>query len=212
MEFCSKAKDLEMVMHHELIEDGVPVAGFYTTNLSALGYTKKQINSLRKHSMNLETESRPEIRIYGRKVKQNRDVQFYSNTSAAYEYSGIKAEAKPLSVKMNNLRIRVNKYFGDRFNGVLVNSYESGERSIGPHGDSQINLGKSGVLCISFGATRKLRIRDKNKKIIVDIPSRDAEVLWMAGVKSQTHFMHEIPKELKVKECRVSLTFRKHKC
>jgi len=63
---------------------------------------------------------------------------------------------------------------------------------------------------MSYGASRKFRIRDKiSRKIVKDIYTKDHELIQMSG-DFQKEFVHEIPIERKIKESRISLTFRKH--
>jgi alkylated DNA repair dioxygenase AlkB len=57
--------------------------------------------------------------------------------------------------------------FNTNYNGILVNKYKSGEDYISKHSDDEKNLDDSGVISISYGATRKFRIRDKKTNVIV---------------------------------------------
>ena len=67
-----------------------------------------------------------------------------------------------------------------------------------------------GVVAISYGATRKFRIRDKKtQQIVKDFPLESYSMLQMGG-KFQEEFTHEIPVEKKVKSGRYSFTFRRH--
>jgi alkylated DNA repair dioxygenase AlkB len=78
------------------------------------------------------------------------------------------------------------------------------------HSDDEKNLDVGGVVCISYGAVRKFRIRDKlSKKIIVDVPTMSYGVIHMGG-DFQKEFTHGIPIEKKVTKSRYSLTFRTH--
>jgi alkylated DNA repair dioxygenase AlkB len=69
----------------------------------------------------------------------------------------------------------------------------------------------NGVMMMSYGVSRKFRIRDKiSRKIVKDIYTKDQELIQMSG-DFQKEFLHEIPIERKIKESRISLTFRNHK-
>ncbi len=58
--------------------------------------------------------------------------------------------------------------------------------------------------------SHQFRIRDKKtKKIHTDIPLTHLSVVHMSG-DFQKEFTHEIPVEKKVREARISLTFRHH--
>lgn len=103
----------------------------------------------------------------------------------------------------------VNTTFGTDYNGILVNKYFSGEDYISSHSDDETNLDNSGVVAISWGATRKFRIRKKGEKGFQDFPMVSGSMLQMGG-DFQKEFTHEIPPEKKVKGVRISFTFRKH--
>jgi alkylated DNA repair dioxygenase AlkB len=153
---------------------------------------------------------RPPIIVFGRQVCQPRDVNFFSNDSEGYRYSGILMPSQPLTPELGEILASVNMMLNDNFNGILVNCYRTGSDCIGPHSDDEKNLGKSGVVSLSFGATRKFRVRDRlTKKIVGDFALSHGCLMHMKG-GFQKEFTHEIPKELKIKQPRISLTFRYH--
>jgi len=118
---------------------------------------------------------------------------------------------KPLTENLQKLLDFVNKKFKSKFNGILVNKYKDGNDYLGAHADSESGLDeKCGVIAISYGATRKFRIREKKtNQIVRDVPTMTNQIIQMAG-DFQKEFKHEIPKEKRVKETRYSFTFRKH--
>jgi len=157
-----------------------------------------------------QLEERPEIVMFGKKCKQQRDVGFFSNESIGYKYSKKMMKSKPLSNSMNELLLTINKIIGAEFNGILVNKYMNGNDYISAHSDDESALDKIGVVTISFGAERIFRIRDKKKKnIMFDEITTHSSILHMGG-NFQELYTHEIPKQKKIKEARVSFTFRKH--
>jgi alkylated DNA repair dioxygenase AlkB len=108
---------------------------------------------------------------------------------------------------------QVNTQLGTNFNGILVNSYLNGEKYVGAHSDDERGLDKSGrkiVAGLAYGAIRKFRIRDKvTKKRVLDYPHLPGTLIVMEG-DFQQEFTHEIPVEKKVREERISITFRHH--
>ena len=158
-----------------------------------------------------ELEIRPVIKLYGKTLHQNRNVGFFSDTSIGYKYSNKMMVSKPLSFNLNTLLEKINTLFSSNYNGILVNEYSNGNDYIGAHSDDETKLNSDiGVVSLSFGTTRKFRIRDKTtKKIVKDISMEQGQLLQMTG-KFQTEFTHEIPIEKRVKERRVSFTFRYH--
>jgi len=155
--------------------------------------------------------SRPTIMIYGKECHQPRDVAFFSNESRGYYYSGKLSTALPLDNPMKKLLAYANGYFKSSFNGILVNRYNDGCDSIGRHCDDERHCDTSvGVVALSHGAVRKLRIRDKKNGIIIkDILMQPYQFIHMGG-DFQKEFTHEIPRETKIKTMRYSFTFRKH--
>ena len=157
-----------------------------------------------------QLEERPEIIVFGKKCKQQRNVGFFSNESIGYKYSNKMMESKPLSTSMNELLLIINTTIGAEFNGILVNKYMDGNDYIGAHSDDETGLDKSGVVSISYGAERKFRIRDKkSKEIMFDENTTNGCILHMGG-NFQELYTHEVPIQKKIKEPRISFTFRKH--
>lgn len=153
----------------------------------------------------------PAITVFGKPARQPRDVQFRSDESQGYFYSGQCMPAKQLTKHMKELLDDVNRMYNAEFNGILMNRYVDGTKTVGSHADSEDGLHpEAGVVAISYGATRKFRIRDaKTKRIVGDFPARHGEILQMKGSFQKT-FYHEIPKETKVTAERISFTFRRH--
>lgn len=155
----------------------------------------------------------PEITVRGKKCNQRRNVGFFSNNNVGYQYSGqlMKSQKLEDSILTDTLT-KVNSTLGTKFNGVLVNEYIDGTKTVGPHSDDERGLDKH-TLCvagIAYGAVRKFRIRNKETgKIVLDHDHQPCELLVMQG-NFQKEFTHEIPQQKKVKDVRISLTFRHH--
>ena len=156
-------------------------------------------------------QKKPPVFVFGKWRQQPRNVGFFSDKSVGYKYSGQLMKSQPLSKSLKALLEEINAlYPGADFNGILVNEYGDGDDSIGAHSDDEKGLSSIGVVSLSIGAVRKFRIRNKTtKKIVVDVPTVPYVLLHMAG-NFQREFTHEIPKEKRIKDRRVSLTFRKH--
>lgn len=160
--------------------------------------------------INGKLDEKPSVMVFGKPAVQNRNIGFFSNSSIGYYYSGQLAASKPLTSALNQLLNLINIQFNSDFNGILINEYPDGEHYIGKHSDDEKALTNAGVVCISYGASRKFRIRDKlTGKIVMDIPTTSKEI-WVMGGNFQKEFTHEVPVEKKVKDKRVSFTFRKH--
>ena len=153
---------------------------------------------------------KPAIVIYGKTVNQQRNIGFFSNESIGYYYSNKLAESMPVTPHLSILISTVNTLLHADFNGILVNEYPDGNHYIGKHSDDERALSDAGVVSVSFGASRKFRIRDKlTNNIVMDIPTNSREI-WIMGGDFQKEFTHEVPVEKKIKSKRISFTFRKH--
>jgi len=118
-------------------------------------------------------------------------------------------KSQPLNATLETLLESVNQQFGANFNGILVNEYLSGENYISAHSDDESALGNVGVVCISWGSERTFRCRQKIGGEKTDIVTTHGQIMHMGG-EFQSEFTHEIPKRMKVKEPRISFTFRHH--
>jgi len=157
-----------------------------------------------------QLEERPEIIVYGKPCRQHRNVGFFSDESIGYKYSKKLMASKPLSTSLSDLIVAINKMLGTQFNGILVNKYLDGNDYIGAHSDDETGLDGLGVVAISYGSERIFRIRNKNDKTIVcDESTTHCGILHMGG-NFQKLYTHEIPMQKKIKESRISFTFRKH--
>lgn len=152
-----------------------------------------------------------EIIIYGKVCHQHRNIGFFSDKSKGYKYSNNIVHAKPLDTNLEKLLRWVNYNTNSDYNGILVNKYKDGVDYIGKHSDDEKELDRNGgVTAISFGQSRKFRVREKSTgKIVVDHLTGHCELMQMLG-HFQKEFTHEIPIEKKIKKPRYSFTFRSH--
>lgn len=155
---------------------------------------------------------RPPIVVWNKLCHQQRDVGFFCNDSniKGYTYSNQIMLSQPMSPALCKLIAVVNSIFGSNFNAILVNRYNTGNDTVLEHSDTETFLDPlQGVVSLSYGATRKFRVRDKNTKTFVDTPADHGSLLQMAG-PFQRYFKHGIPIEKRVCEPRISFTFRHH--
>lgn len=153
----------------------------------------------------------PQFELFGRPAKMHRNIGFFSDISKGYQYTNQVSKSSPLTNEMKQLLQIVNQATGIDFNGLLFNLYIDGNDYIGAHRDAEENLSAHGVVALSLGAGRKFRIRDyRTKKIILDYRTHDSQLMWMSGPNFHKDWTHEVPKEKKIKEPRLSITFRQH--
>ncbi|CAG8531983.1 11584_t:CDS:1 [Diversispora eburnea] len=162
--------------------------------------------------INLPYWIRPTFKIYGRPVLAHRlTCSFGSNPNKAYHYSGTLASADaleyPPSIKL--IKEKLEFILNTDFNFVLLNWYKNGSDYIGEHSDDERGLAPNGMIAsVSLGASRKFVFRNKlNKKNVQKLISQNGSLMIMKGT-TQKYWKHYIPKEKKITEGRISLTFR----
>jgi alkylated DNA repair dioxygenase AlkB len=153
-----------------------------------------------------KTES---LMIAGRQVQSPRLVAWYGDPGVSYRYSGIRYEALPWHQDLLNLRKRLCEQFDARINSVLANLYRNGKDSVSWHADSEPELGRNPeIFSLSLGTSRffdfRLYDRSQPKQRIELTPG---SLLIMRG-PFQHYWQHQVPKQLKISEARINLTFR----
>ena len=97
------------------------------------------------------------------------------------------------------------------FSYALVHIYENGNDTLGYHNDKEALDPPSGILSLSFGATRKFRLRAIKAK-----SGHDAEYHMIDGSAifmhpgCQSHYKHSVPAEKTIKGWRINITFRQN--
>ena len=107
----------------------------------------------------------------------------------------------------------LNEMFGIQCNSCLINYYENGKENIGHHSDGKgyTMLSNNSVVTVSLGATRIFEVKSKsNGEVIGRIPLEYGDVVIM-DYDFQDNNTHSIPKDPKVMDWRLSLTYR-HLC
>ena len=149
------------------------------------------------------------IRLFGREVLQPRLMSWVGDPSAVYVYSRVRWDPQPWTPTLSRLRDRLVDQLGVPFDSVLCNLYRDGQDSMGKHADDEPELGEDPVIAsISLGATRRFLLGNKRDKALqVERPLTHGSLLVMAGA-TQRDWVHWVPKERRVAEERINLTFR----
>jgi alkylated DNA repair dioxygenase AlkB len=134
----------------------------------------------------------------------------FGDRDKTYKYSGKVEVANEWTPELADIRDRLLKDWGVRFNYVLVNLYPGKDAAISEHSDDERDLEKdSPIFSLSFGACRRMEFFEKKTKTkALSVPLFNGTLLMMEG-KCQTHYLHKIPKG-RVNEdgVRINLTFR----
>ncbi len=141
---------------------------------------------------------------------------WYGDENCNYAYSGIKNNPLPWTPLLLEIRKWIIETIMTElpelnfpvFNSVLLNHYRTGTDSVSWHSDNEKELGKKPfIVSVSFGATRKFKLKHNHTKDKADIDLESGSLLIMAG-STQHYWQHQVPKELDVTEGRINLTFR----
>ena len=92
----------------------------------------------------------------------------------------------------------------------MLNWYRNGQDSMGWHADNEKELGDyPAIVSINIGAARKFVLRkNTNHKEKIEFILQHGDLLLMHG-DTQNHWQHQVPKQKKVTQGRINLTFRK---
>lgn len=146
--------------------------------------------------------------IYGKLITTKRKVAWYADKPFLYTYSGTTRKALPWTEELLELKSLVEARSGLFFNSCLLNLYHTGAEGMAWHSDDEKELVKhAGIASLSFGAERKFMFRHKVSKTRVDIMLENGSLLVMKD-ETQEHWLHRLPPTTKVREPRISLTFR----
>ncbi len=144
--------------------------------------------------------------MFGRKVAEPRLSAWYGDEP--YTYSRVTLNPRPLTPVLERLKSICERKSGSRFNSVLVNLYRNGDDSMGWHADDEPELGvEPSIASLSLGATRRFKLRHRRTGEVVERDLTGGSLLVMSGA-CQSAWMHSVPKQRRVVEARVNLTFR----
>lgn len=168
-------------------------------------YEKQKLKQLTFKNIQWEHN---EIKMFGKTIYEPRFSAWYGDK--VYTYSGAQRTPYCWTKELLQIKQQVEQIAKQEFNSVLLNWYRDGQDSMGMHADDEKELGKNPLIAsISFGATRTFILhRKKNIDHKLNIQLTHSSILLMKG-GLQHHWKHGIPKQRKITEPRVNLTFRK---
>ncbi|KAM0787140.1 hypothetical protein ACM66B_006391 [Microbotryomycetes sp. NB124-2] len=167
----------------------------------------------------------PTLKMYGKEITQSRKIAaFATDPALVVKYSGqivnMQYDYPPVLRQIQN---ELEQRLGVRFNHCMANWYEDGRVYIGNHRDNKENRV---IASLSLGAPRTFIMRhdalaktSRARATATGADSGDEPLLFKQWTlangslviqqgSTQLKWKHEIPKEPKVKDGRISLTFR----
>jgi alkylated DNA repair dioxygenase AlkB len=150
----------------------------------------------------------PELVMFGRRVVAARMEAWYGDPGAAYRYSGLDHDPLPWTARLAQMRDRAQQATGSHYNSVLANLYPDGSVGAGWHSDDERALGSQPTIAsVSLGAPRRFLFRHKADGDTIEVTLAHGSLLLMSG-QTQQCWKHSVPKEKRVRDPRVNLTFR----
>jgi len=150
-----------------------------------------------------------EIKLFGKVHPIPRKQVYFSDNRLSYSYSGKELVIDAWDENVLGIKSRVEALLNVEFNACLANLYRNGQDSNGWHSDNEKELGKNPIIAsVSFGATRRFDLMHKATKQKLSFQLTSGSLLVMGG-EMQHFWKHQIPKQNKIDESRVNLTFRK---
>lgn len=149
------------------------------------------------------------VRMFGREVPQPRLTAYYGDDNRNYRYSGLTLNARPWTRQLLWLRELLADVTGHCFNSVLCNLYRDGRDYMGWHADNERELGPEPVIAsLSFGARRRFVFKPRaGGPLRREFQLQTGSLLLMRG-DVQRHWLHQLPRALRVRDSRINLTFR----
>ena len=195
---------LDLTLAPRTIMDGVDGKVIYYPSLLPTEYAWKLFEFLKA---NINWEQR-EMRAYGKVMSFPRLIAWFNTKRDNYAFSGISVASQPVPGPIQKLFDSFEVRFGLTFNSVLLNYYRDGNDSISWHTDAEPELGENPtVASISLGATRRFMLRRERDKESISIDLEHGSVLIMREAMMHL-WKHQIPKQPKIHEPRINLTFR----
>jgi alkylated DNA repair dioxygenase AlkB len=152
--------------------------------------------------------ARDEVVLFGKTIVTAREVAWFGDDGANYRYSGATKAPLAWTPLLSTLKALVEARTGVVFNSCLANRYHSGDEGMGWHSDDEPALGRTTTIAsLSFGASRRFDLRHKRGGDDVQIVLEHGQLLVMAG-ETQQHWKHQLPKQKRVRDERINLTFR----
>lgn len=177
-------------------------------SFQAQAISAAKATALFEHLRDHVSWQQPSIQVFGKWHRIARLQCYMGDADASYAYSGKLFTPEPWLAPLQSMRQRLELQLDTPFNAVLINYYRNGLDTMGWHSDDEPELGEQPVIAsVSLGALRKFKVRNKATKTVTDIALTHGSLLLMKG-QSQSLYQHSLPKQTKVTQGRINLTFR----
>lgn len=137
-----------------------------------------------------------------------RMISWHADEGLTYSYSGLTHQWQAWTPALLEIRDKLEKVLGVRFNGVLANFYENERDSVSPHADDEHDMEEGApIASVSLGETRDFVVKHMQTGARHVAPLEHGSLLVMAG-DTQKVARHAVPKSKRPCGPRINLTFR----
>lgn len=144
----------------------------------------------------------------GEMVKIKRKMAYVYDTPVRYYYGNLMLMGITWTPMLLEAKDKTAKVANHPFNSVLLNYYKDGKDKINWHSDKEEQLGEKPVIAsLNLGAARTFWLLNKASGEKSSYLLEDGDVFIMKE-NCQSNHLHAILEEKKIKEPRISLTFR----
>ena len=152
---------------------------------------------------------RESLTMFGREVSVPRQVAFIADEGVCYRYSGKDHLGTGWPDWLLAIKKEAESLAQQPFNAVLLNWYQDGDEYMGWHADDEKALGPAPVVAmLSLGATRPFLFRLKANHVIKHKVELEHASWLIMSASTQVLWQHSLPVRKRIKEERISLTFR----
>jgi alkylated DNA repair dioxygenase AlkB len=182
--------------------------------------SKKESDALFDHLMEELKFEHTAISMYGKPVNLPRLQSWFAEEGLVVKELFQKQKQHVWTLPMRKLKAQLEKQLGVEFDYCLVNLYRNGNDYINFHADNET---KDIIASITLGATRRFLLRHlscfgrtltRKRKALTTPDTKEYKFSLTNGSlivmldDTQQYWKHSVPKEKKVKDPRINLTFR----
>ncbi|SFT46410.1 Alkylated DNA repair dioxygenase AlkB [Chryseobacterium formosense] len=171
--------------------------------------SEEEADRLKDHLLKTAPWEQRTQKMYDKMVITPRLTAWYGDSKYNESADNNVSNTNPWTPELLSLKEKIEKEFGYRFNGVLLNLYRDNNDSVAWHRDKASRYGKRPVIAsISLGQTRNFDFRKKvHHQSKYSLPLPNGSLLIMKG-DLQEHWEHRIAKSTISMKERINLTFR----
>jgi 2-oxoglutarate-Fe(II)-dependent oxygenase superfamily protein len=143
-------------------------------------------------------------------TREIKDQKYPDPKSSLFSYGALPSISWDLVPNIRAIKQHLEDHVpGLKIDFCLAHLYQDGSNNIGWHADREAIDPPRSIYSLSLGATRKFRFRKKGetKGWEAEYDLADGIMVWMKP-GCQTHYKHCVPKQMRVTDWRINLTFR----